>query len=83
VENDEGEVVREFMKDCDTIMLYKSMRECLVYLTHLDVHNTEIIMTEKLNRQVCSCVCAFFSILAYLNVFSLYRLTDQNGHGIT
>ncbi|CAG8461263.1 7509_t:CDS:10 [Paraglomus brasilianum] len=52
VENDEGEVVREFMKDCDTIMLYKSMRECLVYLTHLDVHNTEIIMTEKLNRQV-------------------------------
>ena len=53
VENDEGEVVREFMKDCDTIMLYKSMRECLVYLTHLDVHNTEIIMTEKLNRQVC------------------------------
>jgi len=83
VENDEGEVVREFMKDCDTIMLYKSMRECLVYLTHLDVHNTEIIMTEKLNRQVCSCVRAFFSILAYLNVFSLYRLTDQNGHGIT
>jgi len=53
VENDEGEVVREFMKDCDTIMLYKSMRECLVYLTHLDFHNTEIIMTEKLNRQVC------------------------------
>ena len=83
MENDEGEVVREFMKDCDTIMLYKSMRECLVYLTHLDVHNTEIIMTEKLNRQVCSCVRAFFSILAYLNVFSLYRLTDQNGHGIT
>ncbi|KAG9304016.1 hypothetical protein G9A89_005926 [Geosiphon pyriformis] len=52
VENDEGEIVREFMKDSDTITLYKSMRECLVYLTHLDVQNTELIMSEKLNKQV-------------------------------
>ena len=29
VENDEGEVVREFMKESDTIVLYKSMRELL------------------------------------------------------
>lgn len=52
VENDEGEVVREFVKETDTIQLYKAMRECLVYLTHLDVLNTEMIMMEKLNRQV-------------------------------
>lgn len=52
VENDEGEVVREFMKESDTIVLYKSMRELLVYLTHLDVIDTEQILTEKLSKQV-------------------------------
>ncbi|OLL22893.1 Exportin-1 [Neolecta irregularis DAH-3] len=52
VENDEGEIVREFVKESDTITLYKSMRECLVYLTHLDVNDTEIIMSDKLSKQV-------------------------------
>ncbi|KAK9365473.1 CRM1 C terminal-domain-containing protein [Lipomyces kononenkoae] len=52
VENDEGEIVREFVKESDTITLYKSMREVLVYLTHLDVVDTEIIMTNKLARQI-------------------------------
>jgi exportin-1 len=52
VENDEGEIVREFVKETDTIQLYKSSRECLVYLTHLDVQDTENIMTDKLSRQV-------------------------------
>jgi len=52
VENDQGEVVREFMKDTDSINLYKNMRETLVYLTHLDSSDTEAIMTEKLQNQV-------------------------------
>ncbi|WWC63496.1 uncharacterized protein I303_106099 [Kwoniella dejecticola CBS 10117] len=52
VENDEGEIVREFMKESDTIVLYKSMREVLVYLTHLDVQDTETIMTDKLSKQI-------------------------------
>jgi len=52
VENDEGEIVREFVKESDTIQLYKSTRECLVYLTHLDVTDTENIMSDKLARQV-------------------------------
>ncbi|EGN95473.1 hypothetical protein SERLA73DRAFT_76572 [Serpula lacrymans var. lacrymans S7.3] len=52
VENEEGEIVREFMKESDTIVLYKSMRELLVYLTHLDVVDTENILTEKLAKQV-------------------------------
>lgn len=52
VENDEGEIVREFVKETDTVQLYKTIRECLVYLTHLDVVDTETIMTEKLARQV-------------------------------
>lgn len=52
VENEQGEVVREFMKDTDSIQLYKNMRETLVYLTHLDCADTERIMTEKLHNQV-------------------------------
>ena len=52
VENDQGEVVREFMKDTDSITLYKNMRETLVYLTHLDYADTERIMTSKLTNQV-------------------------------
>ncbi len=48
VENDQGEVVREFMKDTDSINIYKNMRETLVYLTHLDYADTENIMTTKL-----------------------------------
>ncbi|RWS29223.1 Exportin-1-like protein, partial [Leptotrombidium deliense] len=52
VENEQGEVVREFMKDTDSIQLYKNMRETLVYLTNLDCADTERIMTEKLQNQV-------------------------------
>lgn len=52
VENDEGEIVREFVKESDTITLYKSMREVLVYLTHLDVNDTEEIMRDKLAKQM-------------------------------
>ncbi|KAK7790553.1 hypothetical protein R5R35_013069 [Gryllus longicercus] len=52
VENENGEVVREFMKDTDSINLYKNMRETLVYLTHLDYTDTERVMTEKLQNQV-------------------------------
>lgn len=52
VENDQGEVVREFMKDTDSITLYRNMRETLVYLTHLDYIDTERIMTSKLANQV-------------------------------
>jgi exportin-1 len=52
VENEEGEIVREFMKESDTIVLYKSMRELLVFLTHLDVTDTELILTEKLSKQM-------------------------------
>ncbi|KAI8365384.1 nuclear export factor CRM1 [Radiomyces spectabilis] len=52
VENDEGEIVREFVKESDTIVLYKSMKEVLVYLTNLDVADTEEIMTTKLAKQM-------------------------------
>lgn len=52
VENENGEVVREFLKDTNAINLYKNMRETLVFLTHLDYSDTERIMTLKLLNQV-------------------------------
>lgn len=33
VEDENGEIVRETMRDSDAITLYKTMRETLVYLT--------------------------------------------------
>lgn len=52
VENEVGEIVREAVKDTDSIALYKTMRETLVYLTHLDYADTERIMTARLSLQV-------------------------------
>lgn len=40
VENDQGEVVREFMKDTDSINLYKNMRETLGKL----INTTNLIL---------------------------------------
>ncbi|KAL9652070.1 hypothetical protein ABK040_000411 [Willaertia magna] len=52
VEDENGQIVKEYMKDVDSIQLYKSMREVLIYLTHLDYVDTEKIMLEKLRAQV-------------------------------
>ena len=52
VEDENGEVVRELLKDVDAIQLYKSMRETLIYLTNLDCDDTEQIMLQKLQAQV-------------------------------
>lgn len=52
VEDENGEIVRETTKDTDAIALYKTMRETLVFLTHLDTTNTENIMLQKLAAQI-------------------------------
>ncbi len=52
VEDENGEIIREIMKDSDAIILYKSMRETLIYLTNLDHEDTQNIMLEKLANQV-------------------------------
>lgn len=50
--NENNEAVRELVRDTDSVVLYKTMRETLVLLTHLDYRDTETKMTEKLQRQV-------------------------------
>src|SRR5690625_2720011 len=52
VEDENGDIVREVIKDSDAIILYKSMRETLIFLTHLDPQDTLNIMLEKLAAQV-------------------------------
>lgn len=52
VVNENNEAVRELVKDTDSVVLYKTMRETLVLLTHLDYQDTEYKMTAKLQKQV-------------------------------
>eukprot|EP00298_Acanthocystis_sp_HF-20_P013751 c20491_g1_i2.p1 GENE.c20491_g1_i2~~c20491_g1_i2.p1 ORF type:complete len:1085 (+),score=397.60 c20491_g1_i2:187-3441(+) len=54
VENEDGQIVREIIKDSDVIVVYQNMREVLVYLTHLNTSDTESIMLDKLCRQMDS-----------------------------
>jgi exportin-1 len=52
-EDDNGNLIRQYLKDTDAIALYNNMRETLVYLTHLDPNDTVTIMESKLSQQVC------------------------------
>ena len=52
VEDENGDIVRETTKDTDVIAQYKTMRETLVFLTHLNYEDTESIMLAKLTEQV-------------------------------
>jgi exportin-1 len=52
VEDENGNIVRETMKDTDTLARYKTMHETLVYLCNLDHEDTEQQMLDKLRLQV-------------------------------
>lgn len=52
VEDENGDIVRETAKDLDVIAQYNTMRDTLVYLTHLSCEDTESIMLAKLTEQV-------------------------------
>lgn len=52
VEDEQGNIVRETMKDNDVLMQYRTMRETLIYLSHLDYEDTEYQMLEKLRGQM-------------------------------
>ncbi|KAK9798116.1 hypothetical protein WJX73_000475 [Symbiochloris irregularis] len=52
VEDENGQIVRETMKDTDVLARYKTMHEILVYLSHLDHDDTENQMLEKLRLQL-------------------------------
>ena len=52
VEDENGNIVRETLKDNDVLVQYKIMRETLIYLAHLDHKDTETQMLEKLHAQL-------------------------------
>ncbi|XP_078175764.1 protein EXPORTIN 1A-like [Carex rostrata] len=52
VEDENGNIVRETMKDLDILVQYKIMRETLIYLAHLDHEDTEQQMLKKLSKQL-------------------------------
>ncbi|EPS70913.1 hypothetical protein M569_03846, partial [Genlisea aurea] len=52
VEDENGNIVRETMKDNDVLVQYKIMRETLIYLAHLDHEDTEKLMLRKLSKQL-------------------------------
>ncbi|KAM6555448.1 hypothetical protein CsatB_002467 [Cannabis sativa] len=52
VEDENGNIVRETMKDNDVLVQYKIMRETLIYLSHLDHEDTEKLMLKKLSKQL-------------------------------
>ncbi|CUG77964.1 exportin 1, putative [Bodo saltans] len=63
---EEGEIRRETMKDVENLQLYQLMREALIFFTHLDPSNTQLIMTTLMAKQLdrsewswgnCSTLC--------------------------
>ncbi|PUZ69349.1 hypothetical protein GQ55_2G100800 [Panicum hallii var. hallii] len=52
VEDENGNIVRETLKDNDVLVQYKIMRETLIYLSHLDHVDTEQQMLKKLSKQL-------------------------------
>lgn len=58
VENEQGEVVREFMKDTDSINMYKNMRETLGKSLHMPTHQ---LFFNRLFSSFLSCVCDLYA----------------------
>ncbi|XP_047093851.1 protein EXPORTIN 1A-like isoform X2 [Lolium rigidum] len=52
VEDENGNIVRETLKDNDVLVQYKIMKEILIYLTLLDHEDTEQQMLKKLTKQL-------------------------------
>lgn len=50
-ENEEGAIVRQECEDTDELALYKTMRETLVYLTHLNPENMDRQMCARLSAE--------------------------------
>lgn len=68
-------MIREIVKDTDSMALYKIMRETLVYLTHLDYRDTEQKMTDKLATQVI-----IFVVQESLPVFQISNQFAESFH---
>jgi len=62
VENEQGEVVREFLKDTDSITLYKNMRETLGEYARMHactqyMQNSTVSLRTFTRQSVCNIAC--------------------------
>lgn len=57
VEDENGDIVRETMKDTDFLVQYKIMRETLIYLSCMDHDDTVKQMLGKLSKQLSGKDC--------------------------
>ncbi len=73
VEDENGNIVRESMKDTDVVARYKTMHETLVYLCHLDHEDTEAQMLEKLRVHVSHLLIKFEPSLQESGIFIYLR----------
>ena len=78
-EDENGNIVREKIKDTDVIAQYKTMRETLVFLTHLNCDDTESIMLSKLTEQLetLPSLCRFQLQQVASYVLSLFEPSAQ------
>lgn len=60
VENEQGEAVREFMKDTYAITMYKTMRETLGKLVLQYVHSTSKHSNRAVKLMYFLCACELF-----------------------
>jgi len=76
-EDDNGNLIRQHLKDTDAITLYNNMRETLVYLSHLDPIDTVTIMERKLSQQVRRTSRSLFHVLSFTFSLSLTHYNDR------
>lgn len=69
VENEQGEVVREFMKDTDSINLYKNMRETLGETLVASVPSVGLSVHAMWAHVLLACMC--LRGMSYLSVFEI------------
>ena len=85
VENEQGEVVREFMKDTDAINMYKSMRETLGEATHTAMQTLAHIQrhthTHRLTYYMILCMYFLTVLTVWLMLCSIPDALGLCRHG--
>lgn len=81
VENDQGEVVREFMKDTDSINLYKNMRETLgEYIFSARLQSCRELKMFHVSSEVISLLPASLVYLTHLDYADTERIMTEKLH---
>jgi hypothetical protein len=76
VEDENGNIVRETMKDNDVLVQYKIMRETLIYLSHLDHDDTEKqVQCHHDDTGLCVLICEILRISSLMIKYAFYQMS--------